>query len=216
MAASSSSTEVLAELVNCRRARRSAVVMGGCLEVLELMAARKDPITVSQLARELHIPKATTNLLVQHLVARRYINVSARRALTIGPQFLRLRPHHRRAFNSRSSARQVLQEIGHASGLDTYLGMITEHERDLRGQGGRPRNWVPVNVRLGIGRPLHCTAVGKLGPRVQARRSCGTRSMLTPWSGTPTGRSSPRADYCEPTSRAGVRVSASSSRARSL
>jgi DNA-binding IclR family transcriptional regulator len=159
-AASRSGTGAPADDSQMRQSPAVGRGYGRLLEVLELMAARKDPITVSQLARELDIPKATTNLLMQHLVARRYINVSARRTLTIGPQFLRLGLMIAERSTARSSARQVLQEIGHASGLDTYLGMITEHDV-IYVDKVEGRESVRVDVRLGIGRPLHCTAVGK-------------------------------------------------------
>jgi DNA-binding IclR family transcriptional regulator len=135
---------------------------GRLLDVLELLAARDERITISELARELDIPKATTSLLVQHLLAREYLSGASDRSLTVGPRFVRLGLAIAGRFTGGSYARAVVRDIAKETGLDTYLGIVVGDEV-LYANKAEGRQSVRVDVALGIPRPLHCTAVGKAG-----------------------------------------------------
>ena len=133
---------------------------GRLLDILELLAVRRESITISELARELDIPKATTSLVVQHLLARDYVSVSADRGLTIGPRYLRLGFMVADHFTGGAYAHSVVQDIARKTGLDTYLGIINGDEV-MYVDKSNGRHSVRVEVELGLPRPLHCTAIGK-------------------------------------------------------
>lgn len=132
------------------------------LDVLELLATRQESITISELARELDIPKATTSLVVQHLLAREYLSASSDRSLTIGPRYLRLGFTVADRFTGGAYAHSIIQNIARETGLDTYLGIVSGKEV-VYADKADGRHSVRVDVGLGLPRPLHCTAVGKAG-----------------------------------------------------
>lgn len=133
---------------------------GRLLDILELLAVRRESITISELARELDIPKATTSLVVQHLLARDYVSVSPDRGLTIGPRYLRLGFMVADRFTGGAYSHSVVQDIARKTGLDAYLGIINGDEV-VYVDKSNGRQSVRVDVELGLPRPLHCTAIGK-------------------------------------------------------
>ena len=136
---------------------------GRLLEMLELLASLETPATVSQLARDLGIPKATAGLLVKHLVARRYASYAQDRQLTVGPELLKLSLRVAdKHIRGRAAAHAALERIADATGLDTSLAQIVDLEvMYIDRVEGRS---APLNFNIGIGvpRPLHCTAIGKV------------------------------------------------------
>jgi IclR family transcriptional regulator, acetate operon repressor len=134
---------------------------GRVLAILELFAQSPRPRQLSELSRELQVPKTTVSLLVRHLVARRYLETTATRSIAPGPAMLMLGARLMGNARGPGSVRMVIEGVCADTGLDIYLAVMAGPDVFYvdRVQG---RESVRLEVTLGEPRPLHCTAAGKL------------------------------------------------------
>src|SRR6266508_6450801 len=90
------------------------------LDLLELLAARRDGVTFQEVAAALEVPKSSAHGLLQTLVARGYADLPpGERRFRLGPSAASLAAPRARSLFDRASA--LVAEIARASGETAHL-----------------------------------------------------------------------------------------------
>lgn len=131
------------------------------IELLELLAGYSEPLTLSEIHRELSYPKSSLFVLLRTLVARGWVETDRRgtgysigvRALLVGTSYLDRDPVIRAATRVLEQLRAEINETVHLARLDgcdvVYLAS-RESAHHLR-----------LTSRVGRRVPAHATALGK-------------------------------------------------------
>lgn len=131
------------------------------VELLELLARTNEPLTLSELQRELSYPKSSLFVLLRTLVARGWVETDRRgtgysigvRALLVGTSYLDRDPVIRAATRVLEQLRAEVNETVHLARLDgadvVYLAS-RESAHQLR-----------LTSRVGRRLPAHATSLGK-------------------------------------------------------
>ncbi|HEV2638690.1 MAG TPA: IclR family transcriptional regulator [Actinocrinis sp.] len=131
------------------------------VELLELLARTSEPLTLSELQRELSYPKSSLFVLLRTLVARGWVETDRRgtgysigvRALLVGTSYLDRDPVIRAATRVLEELRAEVNETVHLARLDgadvVYLAS-RESAHQLR-----------LTSRVGRRLPAHATSLGK-------------------------------------------------------
>lgn len=131
------------------------------IELLELLAGYSEPLTLSEIHRELSYPKSSLFVLLRTLVARGWVETDRRgtgysigvRALLVGTSYLDRDPAIRAATRVLEQLRAEINETVHLARLDgcdvVYLAS-RESAHHLR-----------LTSRVGRRVPAHATALGK-------------------------------------------------------
>lgn len=139
-----------------------SVRMLRAMRVIEAVSDASLPITLSQLALRVEIPKATLARLVTNLVSAGYLSfIPGRRALVPGPRSIRTalgalgNGYFRR--ECRAVLREVVTKLGETCNLVSMDGDCVMYIE-------RVETDAPLRMHLepGTRAPLHCTAGGKL------------------------------------------------------
>jgi DNA-binding IclR family transcriptional regulator len=153
---------------------------GRVLEVLAAIALSPRPISAGAISSQLGIPRSTTSLLLRGLVERDAVSIEQPSGLYApGPLLFRIGL----ALSSRNVAvkmsRHVLEQLAEDTGEMVYIGVrtgLTVVYLDYV-EGGRD---VHLAIHLGVPRPIHSTALGKLflaHDPVLAERVVNTRHL---------------------------------------
>lgn len=132
------------------------------LNVLERVAAASHPITTSQLATRLQIPKATLARLLEKLVANNFLRtLPGERGFVPGQRAtqLALSTLGNSAFkrDCRAILRALVQAIGETCNLTAF-----EEDRVMHLERVETQEPLRLHIEPGSRHPLHCTAGGKL------------------------------------------------------
>jgi DNA-binding IclR family transcriptional regulator len=130
-------------------------------EVLELLVAHPEGLTLTEISRRLGLPTSSGHNLLQRMVATDVLTVNDGPRYSVGGRAVRLGIRIIDGLEVRAVARRHLHELSRATGEDTYLA-VPLGDRVVyvdRVPGTRP---VGVEIRLGQSLYLHATAVGKL------------------------------------------------------
>jgi DNA-binding IclR family transcriptional regulator len=148
------------------------------VQVLELLASRPQRLTLSELQRELGVPKSSLHSLLQTLVERGWLETTSSgaaygiglRALRVGTAYLERDPIVEAAGPLLAQLRSHLDETVHLARLDgadiVYLAS-RESAHHLRSSS-----------RIGRRLPAHSTALGKV--LLAARSDTEVRELLPP------------------------------------
>jgi DNA-binding IclR family transcriptional regulator len=133
------------------------------LDILELLAAEPQGLTLSEISRKLAIARSSAHALVQTLLQRGYLHQenTGTRSFKLGVRLIQLGLNVGDSLELRSAARPVLERLVSAThdtalivvpdgGELLYLDKVVSDARDVRTD---PRSSAP--------RPLHCTSIGK-------------------------------------------------------
>ena len=133
------------------------------LDILELLAAEPQGLTLTEISRRLAIARSSAHGLVHTLLQRGYLQQENRgsRAFRLGVRLIQLGLNVGDRLELRSTARPVLERLVNAThdtalivvpdaGELLYLDKVVSDARDVRTD---PRSSAP--------RPLHCTSIGK-------------------------------------------------------
>jgi DNA-binding IclR family transcriptional regulator len=133
------------------------------LDILELLAAEPQGLTLTDISRKLAIARSSAHGLVHTLLQRGYLQQEStgNRAFRLGVRLIQLGLNVGDRLELRSTARPVLERLVSAThdtalivvpdaGELLYLDKVVSDARDVRTD---PRSSVP--------RPLHCTSIGK-------------------------------------------------------
>jgi DNA-binding IclR family transcriptional regulator len=133
------------------------------LDILELLAAEPQGLTLTEISRRLAIARSSAHGLVHTLLQRGYLQqeTTGNRAFRLGVRLIQLGLNVGDRLELRSTARPVLERLVNAThdtalivvpdgGELLYLDKVVSDARDVRTD---PRSTAP--------RPLHCTSIGK-------------------------------------------------------
>lgn len=133
------------------------------LDILELLAAEPQGLTLTEISRKLAIARSSAHGLVHTLLQRGYLQQekTGSRAFRLGVRLIQLGLNVGDRLELRSTARPVLERLVSAThdtalivvpdaGELLYLDKVVSDARDVRTD---PRSSAP--------RPLHCTSIGK-------------------------------------------------------
>lgn len=133
------------------------------LDILELLAAEPQGLTLTEISRKLAIARSSAHGLVHTLLQRGYLQQenTGNRTFRLGVRLIQLGLNVGDRLELRSTARPVLERLVSAThdtalivvpdaGELLYLDKVVSDARDVRTD---PRSSAP--------RPLHCTSIGK-------------------------------------------------------
>ena len=140
----------------------SGIRMLRAMRVIEAVGDASIPVSISQLAQRVEIPKATLARLVANLVASGYLSfIPGQRVLVPGPRSVRaaLRTLGNGYFRRecRTVLREVVNKLGETCNLVAMDGDCVLYIE--RVETGAP---LRMHLEPGARAPLHCTAGGKL------------------------------------------------------
>lgn len=131
------------------------------LKILNLLAVSDDPVSVTDLARELGIDKSSALRLVQTLVAYGYAerDPSSRR-YRLGPQIVRVSRSSLTRMPLRDEAKPFLRRLVDKTGECAHLAVLAQAQALYIDQ---VESSASLRVTTGVGTlaPLYCTALGK-------------------------------------------------------
>lgn len=131
------------------------------LELIEHVAHSRSPVSLSELSRQLEVPKSSAHALVRTLTAERYLEqAAAGSGYTLGPRLLRLIGHARDVHVPRV-ARPVMQRLVNQFQETAILG-VRQADAVIYVEQVEAAQFVRYAAPLGSTRPVHCTTVGKL------------------------------------------------------
>jgi len=141
---------------------RGVQALDRALDILEALAAHRQPMRLVELSHQLGLHKSTVHRLVSSLARRRYVE----RDPETGRYRLGLKVFElgSRLFNSmelRQEARPLLQELVNQTLETAHLGILDEGQVVYIEKVESPQT-VRMYSELGKRAPAHCTAMGKV------------------------------------------------------
>lgn len=131
------------------------------LDIFELLAAEPNGLTISEISDKLGFARSSTHGLVHTLCYRGYLSVERGNRFLLGVRLIQLGLNVADRLELRSAARRPLEQLV-ASTQETallvvpdggellYVDKVISDARDVR-----------TDPRMSMGRPLHCSSLGK-------------------------------------------------------
>ena len=155
------------------------------LDILEHVAASKQPVSVSDLARGTGFNVSTAFRLVQTLVARGYVEQQdGQRSYVLGTRIYQLASAYLKGSDLATLARPQLEALRDEVGETVYLVIFSQGEIVQLCKADGPQV-VSASIRSSEREPAYCTATGKVllsGLSDEAFRSYLAGVKLTPYT----------------------------------
>ncbi|HEY8369298.1 MAG TPA: IclR family transcriptional regulator [Thermodesulfobacteriota bacterium] len=135
---------------------------GRLIDLLDILTLEEAGLTGSDISRRLSLPRSTVSVLLRYLVDRGVVALDPQtRRYCAGPVLVQLAHRIVGGLQLVRVARPHLEALSALTGEDSYLGIRTGTEFIYvdRVEGSQS---IGLNLRLGLPRYLHSTAVGKL------------------------------------------------------
>ena len=132
------------------------------IDILETIASTSRGVGISDLARQLHIPKSSTWNLVRTLLHRRYLEQTPAGEFLLGARLFDVGVCGRTDTRLQTVARPMMSELVDRTGETVFLGIMTPDFEVLQIDKVVSSHVIRYDAELGQKRPAHCTAVGKL------------------------------------------------------
>jgi DNA-binding IclR family transcriptional regulator len=133
-----------------------------CFDILEMLLDSGRDMSLAEISRNLGAPKSTVLTIVRTLAARGLLALDEeRKVYRLGLGFARFAGHGRQPVSLEDIARPHLEALTQSTGETSTLAMLEGHAvfYSCAVQGPQLIRYV---VPVGVPRPLHCTASGKL------------------------------------------------------
>jgi IclR family acetate operon transcriptional repressor len=131
------------------------------LEVLEHLAAAPEPVGVSEISRELAIPKSSAFMLLSTLESRGYVEGDPQRRFSLNRIFTEGRPWVGGSYAAlMRAARPAMQALAHSTGESSFLGVARDAQTAEYIAKVVSGHEVRCDAELHEPRPLHSTSVG--------------------------------------------------------
>ncbi|MHB8867381.1 MAG: IclR family transcriptional regulator [Thermoleophilia bacterium] len=141
------------------RARREGVqVIARAAEIIRLLAAASNGLTLSELARGVGLPRSTAHRIVGALESEAFVRADAAGALRLGPALIGLAVGGRR--DLRHETGPFLQRLSQELGETVDLAVLDNGHVLFVDQYTSQRR-LRIVSEIGARFPLHCTANGK-------------------------------------------------------
>lgn len=131
------------------------------LELIEHVAASDDPVSLSELARQLDLPKSSAHALARTLADEGYLLRDDRGAYALGPRLLSLIGRLPHRLELPRVARPFMEELVETFGETAILG-IRQGDHVVYIEQVEAPQMIRYVAPLGEGRPLHATSIGKV------------------------------------------------------
>jgi len=131
------------------------------LEVIEHVAASPQPISLSEIAREVGLPKSSAHALIRTLDTEGYLQRDEGGNYSLGPRLLRLLGSLPHRFELPRVARPIMQGLVDELGETAILGIRQGDEIVYVEQVEAPQV-IRYVAPLGEPRPMHVTSIGKV------------------------------------------------------
>jgi IclR family KDG regulon transcriptional repressor len=131
------------------------------LKILELLNHAQDGISITELADQLQVDKASASRLVSTLARYGYAEKDrATRRYHLGPQVVSLSRSVLTRLPLREAAKPYLRQLMEQTGECAHLAVPAQEKVLYIDQVESPAS-LRVNAQIGTMNPLHCTALGK-------------------------------------------------------
>jgi DNA-binding IclR family transcriptional regulator len=131
------------------------------LELIEHVAASSEPVSLSELSRQVDLPKSSAHALARTLADEGYLRRDSRSAYTLGPRLLSLLGRLPQRFELPRVARPVMHELVEELGETAILG-IRQGDGVVYIEQVEAPQLIRYVAPLGEPRPLHATSIGKI------------------------------------------------------
>ena len=136
--------------------------VGRVVAILERLADGQKSMRLTEIARSLELPVSSTHVLLRGLTSLGYVELNAdERTYRIGPRLIRLSIRIVSRLVVVDVARPLVNNLAMQLSEDVYVG-VTEANAISYAYRADGEQSLRLDVQLGVERPLHSTAVGKL------------------------------------------------------
>ena len=133
-----------------------------CLDIIEMLMNSGRDMSLAEISRTLNAPKSTVLTIVRTLVARGLLALDDERKLyRLGLGFARFASHVQKRPTLDGIARPYLEKLSKSTGETTTLAVL-EGQAVFYSCIVQGPQLIQYVVPIGVARPLHCTASGKL------------------------------------------------------
>jgi DNA-binding IclR family transcriptional regulator len=159
------------------------------LEIIEYVAASPVPASLSDVVREVGLPKSSAHALVRTLDDEGYLQRDDRGMYELGPRLLRLLGSLPHQLELPRVARPIMQGLVDQLGETAILG-VRRHASIVYVEEIEAPQFIRYAAPLGEPRPLHCTSIGKIHLAAMAAEDAARlleqveRESFTPYTRT--------------------------------
>ena len=165
-----------------KRSYASIQVVNRLVQLLDVIAARGEPVSLKVLAAETGLHTSTAFRILASLEGHGLVERDAVGRYHLGPKLLRLGSRIHRQLDLREEARPVLEWL-RAQVDETVNLTVPEGDEAVYVERATTRRMMRVEHVIGSRAPLHSTAVGKLFLSERGVKGCAeyaARNRLTP------------------------------------
>lgn len=132
------------------------------LEMLELVAASRDGLTITEISKQLGIPKSTTFDILYTLLDKGYLEHANEKlkSFKLGVKLFQTGACYLEQTPFQNVAHSVLERLADVAGETAFLALLNNDELVYFDKVESP-NSVRTSARIGSGNPLYCTGLGK-------------------------------------------------------
>ncbi|WP_220267065.1 IclR family transcriptional regulator [Enterobacter sp. Colony194] len=132
------------------------------LEMLELVAASKDELTITEISKQLGIPKSTTFDILYTLLDKGYLEQAneKQKSFKLGVKLFQTGACYLEQTPFQNVAHLVLEKLAEVAGETAFLALLNNDELVYFDKVESP-NSVRTSARIGSNNPLYCTGLGK-------------------------------------------------------
>lgn len=132
------------------------------LEMLELVAASKDELTITEISKQLGIPKSTTFDILYTLLDKGYLEQAneKQKSFKLGVKLFQTGACYLEQTPFQNVAHLVLERLAEVAGETAFLALVNNDELVYFDKVESPDS-VRTSARIGSNNPLYCTGLGK-------------------------------------------------------
>ena len=135
--------------------------IGRALDILEVLAAQKDGLGITAIAKKTELSKSTAHRIAATLVERGYVeHDAASGGYRLGLKYIEIASFYINSLELQTEARPFLRELTSQLGLTAHLGVLDAHEvvyvEKLDVFPG-----VRLYSQIGLRVPAYCSSLGK-------------------------------------------------------
>jgi IclR family acetate operon transcriptional repressor len=130
------------------------------LRILEFLADQTEPQSLSDICRQLELPKSSTHRLLATLDQRGYVNRDGSLKYGFGPKLLELVGAYDPWLRLRRAASPVMNDLAQRSGETCHLAVLFRGHAVYVDKVNSPRS-ISMASRIGSTAALHASSVGK-------------------------------------------------------
>lgn len=132
------------------------------LDMLELVAANKNELTITEISKQLGIPKSTTFDILYTLLDKGYLEQAneKQKSFKLGVKLFQTGACYLEQTPFQNVAHTLLEKLAEIAGETVFLALLNNDELVYFDKVESP-NSVRTSARIGSNNPLYCTGLGK-------------------------------------------------------